>query len=155
MAELAAKAESAALIEEPGMIRLSPAATVFREAGTGLGRGLEAMINIVNPGDLMLRLPRVLAAAKPQTSGAQYLSAVENAVNEAFSTGALDARNGKQRLSVEAVDDNQVPRYGAIAAASTVLNAFLDHAHERDGCKFEHYQKHKIRDRAIVADQAP
>jgi predicted NBD/HSP70 family sugar kinase len=137
LAELAAEAESPGLIEEPDVIRLSPAATVFREAGTGLGRGLEAMINIVNPGELMLRLPRVLAAAKPQTSGAQYLSAVENAINEAFSTGANDARNGKQRLSVEAVDDNQVAHEGALAATTTVLNAFLDHARERNGCKLE------------------
>jgi predicted NBD/HSP70 family sugar kinase len=153
MADLEDAANAPALVEDSSnteLIRLSKEGAVFRRAGTALGRGLAAIINIVNPGDLILRLPSVLAAADPQTSGAQYLSAVENAVNEAFSTGPRDARNGKQRLTIEAVDENQVPRDGAFAAATTVLNGFIEHANERDGCKIEH-RRSRVRNREETA----
>jgi predicted NBD/HSP70 family sugar kinase len=98
--DIEAAAETPALVpdaEHPDSYRLSREGAAFRRAGTALGRGLAQVINIINPSQLLLRLPTALAAATPQTSGAQYLAAVESAVNQAFSTGPRDARAGAQR----------------------------------------------------------
>lgn len=131
-------AETLALVphaNDPELYRLSQEGVVFRRAGTALGRGLVHVINIANPSQLLLRLPAALATATPQTSGAQYLSAAENAVNHAFSTGAQDARSGGQRLPVDAVDPSDVAHDGACAAAVAALHRFVEHAVNRDGCE--------------------
>ena len=113
---------------------LSDEAVVLRRAGRALGRGLAAMINIVNPGQIVLRLPEALATPIPQSSGAEYLAAVESEVDGAYSTGPDDARNGQRSLTVQAYADDQVAHDGAVAAATTVFNAFVEHARGRDGC---------------------
>lgn len=108
-------------------------AVVLRRAGRALGRGLANMINLLN-GQIVLRLPEALAAPVPQSSGAEYLAAVESEVDSAYSTGPDDARNHRFRLTVQGYADKQVPLDGAVAAATTVFNAFLEHARGRDGC---------------------
>jgi predicted NBD/HSP70 family sugar kinase len=109
-------------------------AVVLRRAGRALGRGLVEMINLLNPGQIILRLPEALATPMPQSSGAEYLAAVESEVDGAYSTGPDDARNGHHRLAVQGYADNRVAYDGAVAAATTVLNAFVEHARGRDGC---------------------
>lgn len=134
--DIEAAAREPNLVEDPpNPARQSPQAEAFKRAGTALGRGLAHVIDIANPSLLLLRLPAVLAAAGPQTSGAEYLAAVESEVNKAFSTGPRDARAGGQRLRVEAVDPRDVASEGARAAAVVVLNGLVEHAAGRDGCK--------------------
>jgi predicted NBD/HSP70 family sugar kinase len=110
-------------------------AAVLRRAGRALGRGLVDVINILNPGQIILRLPEALATPIPQSSGAEYLAAVENEVDGAYSTGPNDARGGHHRLTVQGYADNRVAHDGAVAAATTVFNAFIEHARGRDGCQ--------------------
>jgi predicted NBD/HSP70 family sugar kinase len=109
-------------------------AVVLRRAGRALGRGLTDMINILNPGHLVLRLPTALATPAPQTSGAEYLAAAEREIDGAYSTGPSDARRENHRLTVQGYDDDNVARDGAIAAATTVFNGFIEHARGLDGC---------------------
>jgi predicted NBD/HSP70 family sugar kinase len=78
----------------------SEEAIVLRRAGRALGRTLAAMINILNPGQLILLLPDALATPLPQSSGTEYRAAVESEVDGAYSTGPDDARNGHFRLPV-------------------------------------------------------
>ena len=93
-----------------------------------LGRGLSEMINILNPGQLVLRLPRALAAPPPQSSGAEYLAAVEREVDRAYSTGARDARGEHLRLKILPYENHeQMAREVAVAAATTAFNAFLEY----------------------------
>jgi predicted NBD/HSP70 family sugar kinase len=113
---------------------LSDEAVVLRRAGRGLGRGLATMINVLNPGQIVLRLPEALATPIPQSSGAEYLAAVESEVDGAYSTGPDDARNGHHRLAVQGYADDQVAHDCAVAAATTVFNAFIEHARGRNGC---------------------
>jgi predicted NBD/HSP70 family sugar kinase len=113
---------------------LSDEAVVLRQSGRALGRGLAAMINIVNTGQLILSLPEALATPLPQSSGAEYRDAIENEIDSAYSTGPADARNGHHRLTVQGYDDNELARDGAVAAATTVFNAFIEHGRGRDGC---------------------
>ena len=110
-------------------------AVVLRRAGRALGRALAHVINTVNPGQIVLRLPDALAKPAPQTSGTEYLDAVEREVNRAYSTGPEDARGGHLRLTVQSyTGDEQVFHEGAVAAATTAFNAFIEHARGRDGC---------------------
>lgn len=113
---------------------LSEEAIALRRAGRALGRCLAAIINIVNPGQLVLLLPEALATPLPQSSGAEYRAAVESEVDGAYSTGPDDARNGHFRLPVLGYAEDEIARYGAVAAATTVFNAFVEHARGRDGC---------------------
>ena len=109
-------------------------AVVLRRAGRALGRAVTHMINTLNPGPLVLRLPEALARPAPQSSGTEYLDAVEREVDRAYSTGPADARAQHLRLTVQSYADDQVAHDGAVAAATTVFNAFIEHAHGRDGC---------------------
>ncbi len=109
-------------------------AVVLRRAGRALGRGLTDMINILNPGHLVLRLPRALATPAPQTSGTEYMAAAEREIDGAYSTSPGDARRENHRLTVQGYDDKDVARDGAIAAATTVFNGFIEHARGLDGC---------------------
>jgi len=107
---------------------LTPEAVVMRRAGRALGRGLSEMINILNPGQLVLRLPRALATPPPQSSGAEYLAAVEREVDRAYSTGARDARGEHLRLKILPYENHeQMAREVAVAAATTAFNAFLEY----------------------------
>jgi predicted NBD/HSP70 family sugar kinase len=110
-------------------------AVVLRRAGRALGRGLAGMINIVNPEKLVLLLPEALARPIPQSSGSEYLDAIEREIDGAYSTGAKDARGGRLRLTVQSYADDQLARDGAVAAATTAFNAFIEHARGSDGCR--------------------
>ena len=113
----------------------SPEAAVLRRAGRALGRAVADLINTLNPGELVLWLPRALAQPAPQSSGGEYLDAVEREVNGACSTGPADARRGNRHLTVRSyADDEEAARDGAVAAATTVFNAFIEHARGRDAC---------------------
>lgn len=116
------------------VLMLSPEAVVLRRAGRALGRGLTDLINALNPGHLVLRLPQALAAPAPQSSGTEYLDAVEREVDGAYSTGPADARRRHLRLTVHGYADDEAAYAGAVAAAATVFHAFIEHARGRDGC---------------------
>lgn len=132
---LEAAAAAPLAVPANGTLVFSPEAIVLRRAGQALGRAVASLINILNPGELVLRLPRALAQPAPQSSGGEYLDAVEREVDGAYSTGPSNARGGHLRLSVQSyADDEEAGRDGAIAAATTVFNAFIEHARGRDGC---------------------
>ena len=116
------------------MLAVSDEARVLGRAGRALGRALVSMIDLLNPGQIVLRLPEALATPIPQSSGNDYLDAVEGEVDGAYSTGPHDARHHHFRLTVQAYAEAQVARAGAVAAATTAFNAFLEHARGRDGC---------------------
>jgi hypothetical protein len=105
-------------------------------AGRGLGRGLAHIINIVNPGQLVLLLPGPLAFPAPGSSGTDYMEAVEREIDNAYSTGPRDARGGEGhiRLTVHSYADDNIAYEGAVAAATTAFNAFTEHARGFDGC---------------------
>jgi len=132
-------AETPQALPQGDQLVFTEEAVTLRRAGRALGRGLTDMINIVNPGQLVLRLPEALAEPAPQTSGTEYLEAVEREITGAYSTGAYstgraDAR-GRLSLTVQSyADDDQAAREGAVAAATTVFHAFIEHARGRDGC---------------------
>jgi predicted NBD/HSP70 family sugar kinase len=118
-----------------GSLVFTDEAVVMRRAGRALGRALAHVINTVNPGQIVLLLPEALAKPAPQTSGTEYLDAVEREANGAYSTGPADARGGHLRLTVHSyANDEQVFLEGATAAATTAFNAFIEHARGRDGC---------------------
>jgi predicted NBD/HSP70 family sugar kinase len=112
----------------------SDEAVVLRRAGRALGRAIAHMINTLNPGQLVLRLPEALAKPAAGSSGIDYLDAAESEVNRAYSTGPADARGGHSLLYVQPYAEEQVAQDGAVAAATTVFNAFVEHAYGRDGC---------------------
>jgi len=113
---------------------LTDEAVVLRRAGRALGRAITHMINTLNPRPLVVRLPEALAKPAPQSSGTEYLDAVEREVDHAYSTGPADARGELLRLTVQSYADDQVAHDGAVAAATTVFNAFIEHAQGHDGC---------------------
>jgi len=55
-------------------------------------------------------------------------------VDGAYSSGPADARRGHLFLNVQGYPDEQAAYDGAIAAATTVLNAFIQHSGGYDGC---------------------
>ena len=121
--------------ENAEILMFSQEAMVLRRAGRALGRALVYMIDTLNPGELVLRLPQALAVAAPQSSGGEYLDAVEREIDGAYSTGPADARRRRLRLTVQSyADDAAAAHDGAVAAAATVFNAFIEHARGRDGC---------------------
>lgn len=117
-----------------GQLVFTEEAVVLQRAGRALGRGLTDMINIVNPGQLVLLLPEPLAFPAPQTSGTEYLDAIESEIDRAYSTAADDARGDRLRLTIQKYVDEQIAYDGAIAAATTAFNAFTEHARGSDGC---------------------
>ena len=118
-------------------LMVSDEAVVLGRAGRALGRALVSMIDIINPGQIVLRLPEALATPIPQSSGTDYLDAVEGEVDGAYSTGPADARHHHFRLTVQPYAEDQVAYDGAVAAATTAFNAFLEHARGRDGCSLD------------------
>jgi hypothetical protein len=105
---------------------------VFWTAGEALGRGIAALLNIANPGNLLLLLPRELASPGDRTAAAQYRLAVEATLDkDCFSTAAVDARAGRATLFVEPVDPDDAFQ-GARAAAACVLDSFISHARGED-----------------------
>ena len=109
-------------------------AKVLDRAGRALGRVLAHIVNIVNPGQLVLLLPEALATPAPQSSGSEYLEAAERELDGAYSTGPADARGGGIRLTVHGYAEDTLACDGAVAAATAAFNAFIEHARELDGC---------------------
>jgi predicted NBD/HSP70 family sugar kinase len=109
-------------------------AVVLRRAGRALGRAIAHMINTLNPSQLVLRLPEALARPAAGSSGIDYLDAAESELNRAYSTGPADARGQHSLLTIQPYAEQQVALDGAVASATTVFNAFIEHAHGRDGC---------------------
>ena len=109
-------------------------AVALRRAGRALGRAITNIIDTLNPSQVVLRLPEALAEPSPQTAGTEYLVAVEREVDGAYSTGPDDARRHRFRLTVQHYADEQAFYDGAVAAATTVFNAFIEHALGDDGC---------------------
>ena len=139
----ALKGEKVSLEKAAAVPRLIPSgktfvasdeAVVLRRAGRALGRAIAHMINTLNPGQLVLRLPEALAKPAPGSSGTEYLDAAESEVDRAYSTGPADARDEHLSLTVQPYAEQQVAHDGAVAAATTVFNAFIEHAYGRDGC---------------------
>lgn len=130
--EQAAAAPRALLLEDQFVV--TEEAKVLRRAGRALGRGLAHMVNVVNPGQLVLLLPGPLATPAPQSSGTEYLEAAELELDGAYSTGPTDARRGHIRLTVHSYADDELARDGAVAAATTAFHAFIEHARGLDGC---------------------
>ena len=112
----------------------SDEAVVLRRAGRALGRAIAHTINTLNPSLLVLRLPEALARPAPGSSGNDYLDAAESEVDRAYSTGPDDARGEHFFLTIQPYAEQQVAHDGAVAAATTVFNAFIEHARGRDGC---------------------
>jgi predicted NBD/HSP70 family sugar kinase len=107
--------------------QITRAGAVFRTAGEALGRGIAAMLNIANPGNLLLLLPPELAQPAEGTAAAHYTQAIEQALDkECFSTAAADARAGRGVLKIEpmSLDDLREAR----PARVTVLDSFIAHA---------------------------
>jgi predicted NBD/HSP70 family sugar kinase len=134
--EKAATVPRAVFSDDQDRLVVSEEAKILHRAGRGLGRGLAHIINIVNPGQLVLLLPEPLALPAPQSSGTEYLEAAEREIDNAYSTGPTDARGGEDqlRLTVHSYVDNWIARDGAIAAATTAFHAFTEHARGYDGC---------------------
>jgi ROK family len=104
----------------------------FRTAGQALGRGIAAMLNITNPANLLLLLPPELANPAEHSAAAQYRTAVEKTLDEdSYSTAATDARAGGESLLTEPVDPDDAFQ-GAQAAATCVLDSFINYARGED-----------------------
>ena len=100
---------------------------VFRTAGEALGRGIAAMLNIANPGNLLLLLPPELAQPAEGTAAAGYIQAIEHALDqECYSTAAADARAGRPTLQIESMDLDDLRK--ARPARVSVLDTFIAHA---------------------------
>jgi len=102
---------------------------VFAAAGRALGQGIAALINIVNPAEALLILPRAFSPEEEGHPGAKYLEEVKSEINSTFSTGGTDAE-----LIVRTWDSEQLAEGGARAAAIRVLIEFIDHLTGIDGC---------------------
>ena len=100
---------------------------VFHRAGTGLGRGLADAITIVNPKELILKLPPELTDPPSDAAASAYLKALKQEISTVFSTGATDAE-----LTIEPLHDVAVT--GACAAAICVIDTFIEHARGLDDC---------------------
>jgi len=104
------------------------AGEVFGAAGEALGRGIAVMLNITNPARLLLLLPPELARPAEGTAAAEYLKAVERALDkDCFSSAAADARAGRPTLLAEPADSADAFE-GAQAAAVCVLDSFIARA---------------------------
>jgi predicted NBD/HSP70 family sugar kinase len=114
---------------------LTTHALVFREAGEALGRGLAQLANVLNPDQLIVRLPAALARPHPQSSGSHYVAGLEAAFTRyAFSTAASDARSGRDRLDIQALDLDSLSLLTAKAAAVSMLYHFVEHIQGFDEC---------------------
>jgi predicted NBD/HSP70 family sugar kinase len=100
---------------------------VFRIAGEALGRGIAAMVNVANPGNLLLLLPPELAEPTEGSAAAQYTQAIEHALDrDCFTAAASDARAGRPTLQIEPMDPEDLQ--DALPARVSVLDRFIAHA---------------------------
>jgi predicted NBD/HSP70 family sugar kinase len=132
--ERIARAPRAVADGEEGHLLISDEAKILHRAGRALGRGLAQIVNIVNPGQIVLLLPEPLASPAPGSSGTDYLDGVETEIAQAYSTGPVDARGGQKHLTVRSYADEDIACQGAVAAATTVFNEFVEHARGYDVC---------------------
>lgn len=127
--------------QEPGTDEAghaTPAGDVFATAGEALGRGIAALLNIANPGNLLVLLPQELAESAEGTAAALYTQAIENALDkECFSTAAADARAGLHTVRIETLklgkdpDEDQDLQEIRPTTAS-VLDSFIAYARGED-----------------------
>jgi predicted NBD/HSP70 family sugar kinase len=119
---------------------------VFARAGTSLGRGLAHTISIVNPRQMILKLPSVLIESAGEKAASAYLEAVRREIGGVFSTGAADAE-----LTIEPFDDVLIA--GARAAAICVIDAFIEHIRGLDGCRVtpRSHNPKKVKDETSTA----
>jgi predicted NBD/HSP70 family sugar kinase len=100
----------------------------FDRAGAGLGRGLTHTLTIVNPKQLILKLPSILIEHSGDKAASAYLNAVRREVSRVFSTAATETE-----LTIEPFDEVLVS--GARAAAICVGDAFIEHLRGLDSCR--------------------
>ena len=107
--------------------RRSPVTAAFRTGGEALGRGISAMLDIANPGQILLLLPESLARAEKGTAAAAYESALRSAVDRYSYSAALDGAVSRPTLIMDEIDpDGSVS--AAQAAAACVLDSFIAYA---------------------------
>jgi predicted NBD/HSP70 family sugar kinase len=115
---------------------LTEVGSAFRTAGRALGRGLVQFLTSTDPGELVLLLPYPLVAIEEGTSAWEYRDAIESELDHGFSTTRQAARRGGDALVVESLARlPNIGERGAAAAATCVVDAFIDHARGRDGCE--------------------
>ena len=111
--------------------RFDEAQYVFARSGAALGRALAHVSNTVNPSRIITYLPAALAAPKPDTAAAAYVSALHQEVTSAFAAG--DVGGYLEILPLPAMPED-LALLGARAAAVCVLESFIEHALRLDGC---------------------
>ncbi len=98
---------------------------VVADAGQALGRAIATVENLINPAEILLLVPRGLAAARSRAAGAASAAQVfETSLRSeekmhAFSSGALG-----RKLRIEYVAD--LDTHGALGAAAAVLRRFVE-----------------------------
>jgi predicted NBD/HSP70 family sugar kinase len=103
----------------------SPITGAFATAGDALGRGISAMLDITNPGQLLLLLPKAITKAAEGSAAAAYKVAVYAAVRlYSYSAGH---QGDQDVLLIEAMDPDDV-LLGTQAAATCVLDSFISYA---------------------------
>ncbi len=112
-------------LSEIELARAEDTERVFTAAGASLGHALAALVNIINPGQLLVILPKEFDSP----SGRRYLDEINKALHSTFSTGNRDAQLVERYL-----DGAELATAGARAAAIRVLIEFIDHLSGIDRC---------------------
>jgi predicted NBD/HSP70 family sugar kinase len=106
----------------------SPVTAAFATAGEALGRGISTMLDIANPGQLLLLLPESLARAVEGTAAVAYKRALLTAVHRySYSTAAGDPAH-PATLIIDEVAPDDADADAAQAAAVCVLDRFIAYA---------------------------
>lgn len=108
--------------------------SVFQRAGSALGRAVAHVCNIVNPTKLIIYLPQPLAEPGFETAGSKYRDAATAEITSAFASAIRREPHYLEFLPLPD-DDLDLAILGARAAATCVLESFIEHALGLDGCK--------------------
>ena len=95
--EKAAASPRAVFSDDQDQLVVSEEAKILRRA-PGARAWLDTNHQRTQPGQLVLMLPESLATPAPQSSGTEYLEAAEREIDNAYSTGASDARGGEDEI---------------------------------------------------------
>lgn len=104
----------------------------FARGGASLGRALSHVLNIVNPGRLIVYAPAALMNVAPGSAAAEYLAAARIELDEAFAV-TDQPRDNADFVSLP-TEPGDLNRLGAHAAAVCVVEAFIEHALGLDNC---------------------
>ena len=120
--------------EEAGITRIdeatgAEAVRLFTTAGATLGRAISHICNVVNPSGLVLYLPADLNVSRPAAASA-YVEAVHAEIRSCF-----NAPDWAQEVRQLPRDDQELALLGAKAAATCVLQSFIEHALRLDDCQ--------------------